>query len=299
VICTSVDHNSFLRPITGLQARGWVSCTRVPIDPRTCLVDPQGIRRAIRPDTKFIAITHVSNVTGTIQPIREIGAIAREHDIPFIVDAAQSAGHLPIDLKEEPIDLLAAPGHKGLLGPLGTGFLYVRPGMQGELRPLVEGGTGSVSEDVRQPETMPDRFESGSHNAIGIAGLSAGVQWLLDETVEKVWSHEQDLIRTFIDGAGDIEGLRYFGPLGIRNRAGVFSVRIDGFDPHELATVLEANYGILTRAGLHCAPLVHAAMGTLDTGGTTRLSFGPFLSKQDVKFATDALAEIAMSVAAR
>jgi cysteine desulfurase family protein len=298
-ICTAIDHNSILRPLTALQDRGWVNCTRVAIDPKSGLVDPQDVRRAIRPDTKLIAITHVSNVTGTIQPIRAIGEIARECEVPFIVDAAQSAGHVPIDLTVEPIDLLAAPGHKGLLGPLGTGLLYVRPGMERRLRSLVEGGTGSASEQPRQPDSMPDRYESGSHNAIGIAGLSAAVQWLLDETVAKVWAHEQDLIRTFIDGAADVEGLKYYGPFGIRDRAGVFSVRVDGFDPHELATVLENQYGILTRAGLHCAPLAHAALGTLESGGTTRLSFGPFLSKQDVKFVTDALAEIAMNVAAR
>jgi cysteine desulfurase family protein len=294
-ICTHIDHNSILRPLHALQERGWASVTRVAVDSSTGLVDPEDIRRSIRPDTRLIAITHVSNVTGTVQPIREIGRIARERGIPFVVDAAQSAGHVPIDVREDCIDLLAAPGHKALLGPLGTGFLYIRPGVEKILRTIREGGTGSVSEQAIQPEFMPDKYEPGSHNAIGIIGLSEGVRWVIEQTVQKLASHELDLVRSFIEGVSDVEGLTYFGPQGVRNRIGVFSVRIDGYEPHELSAVLEGHYGILTRSGIHCAPLAHEAIGTAATGGTTRLSFGSFLSVQDVKFATDALAEIASS----
>jgi cysteine desulfurase family protein len=292
-VCTHIDHNSILRPLHALEERGWLGQTRVPVDPSTGLVDPEDVRRAIRPNTKLIALTHVSNVTGTVQPVREIGRIAREAGVPFVVDAAQSAGHLPIDVREDGIDLLAAPGHKALLGPLGTGFLYVRPGVEKVLRPIKEGGTGSLSEQAVQPEFMPDKYEPGSHNAIGILGLSEGVKWVLDQTVEKLASHDLDLVRTFIEGVSDVEGLTYYGPQGVRHRIGVFSVRVEGYDPHELSAVLEGSYGILTRSGIHCAPLAHAAIGTADCGGTTRLSFGPFLSKQDVKYVTDALAEIA------
>ena len=294
-ICTHIDHNSILRPLNALQDQGRLEQTRVPVDPATGLVDPDDVRRAIRPDTKLIAVTHASNVTGTIQPIRELGRIAREHAVPFVVDAAQSAGHIPIDVQADCIDLLAAPGHKALLGPLGTGFLYVRPGLEKRLRPLKEGGTGSASEDDRQPDFMPDRYEPGSHNAIGLVGLNEGVKWVAEQTVEKLAAHDLDLVRTFLDGVTDVEGLTYFGPQGVRHRLGVFSVRIDGYDPHELSAILEGQFGILTRSGIHCAPLAHAAIGTLDRGGATRLSFGPFLSKQDVKFATDALAEVAAS----
>lgn len=292
-ICTHIDHNSILRPLRALSDRGWVETTHVPIDGQSGLVDPDTIRRSIRPDTRLIAITHVSNVTGTVQPVREIGRIAREAGVPFIVDAAQSAGHLPIDVQANLIDLLAAPGHKALLGPLGTGFLYVRPGIERILATLKEGGTGSVSEQAVQPDFLPDKYEPGSHNAIGIIGLSEGVRWVTEQTVERLAEAEMDLVRTFLEGVSDIDGLTYFGPQGVRHRIGVFSVRIDGYDSHELAAILESSYGILTRAGIHCAPLAHAAIGTADTGGTTRLSFGPFLSKQDVKYATDALAEIA------
>ncbi len=298
-ICTHIDHNSILRPLNALQDRGWIDQTRVTIDPVTGLVDPAAIRAAVRPNTKLIAITHVSNVTGTIQPIREIGRIARELAVPFIVDAAQSAGHVPIDVQADHIDLLAAPGHKALLGPLGTGFLYLRPGMEKMLSSIREGGTGSVSDEDRQPSFLPDKYEPGSQNAIGIAGLSEGVQWVLGQTVEKLFAHDQDLIRTFIEGMNDIDGLTYFGPQGVRDRVGVFSVRIDGIDPHELSAVLESHFGILTRSGIHCAPLAHGAIGTLERGGTTRFSFGPFLSKQDVKFVTDALADVAASMVTR
>jgi len=298
-ICTHIDHNSILRPVGAMEDAGCVQVTRVPVDPRTGLVDPGEIRKAVRPETKLIAITHASNVTGTVQPIAAIGAIARECAIPFVVDAAQSAGHLPIDVQRDNVDLLAAPGHKGLLGPLGTGFLYIRPGLENTLKTIKEGGTGSVSELYRQPDFLPDKYEPGSHNAIGIIGLSAGAQWILDQGIEKIASQEMDLVRTFLEGVSDVPGLTYFGPPGVRNRLGVFSIRVDGLEPQELSAILETTYGILTRSGLHCAPLAHQTIDTTRFGGTTRLSFGPFLSKQDVKFATDALAEIAMSQTSR
>ncbi len=295
VICAEIDHNSILRPIQAMVDRGWVEQTRVRIDPASGLVDPQDVKKAIKPSTKFIAMGQASNVTGTVQPIRQIGAIAREHAVPFIVDAAQSAGHIPIDVQADHIDLLAAPGHKALLGPLGTGFLYIRPGIEKILGTTREGGTGSVSEEPRHPDAMPDRYEAGSHNAVGIAGLSEGVRWILEQGVESIAAHDLDLVRTFIEGVSNVDGLTYYGPQGVKNRIGVFSVRVNGMDAHELSAVLEASYGILTRSGIHCAPLIHQALGTLETGGTTRFSFGPFLTKQDVKFATDVLAEIATS----
>lgn len=292
-ICTCIDHNSILRPLNELERRGWASVTRIPVDPHTGLVDPDDIAKAVRPDTRLIAATHASNVTGTVQDLAPIGRIAHEHEIPFLVDAAQSAGHIAIDVQKLGIDLLAAPGHKGLLGPLGTGFLYIRPGLEKTLKTVREGGTGSVSEQDWQPDFMPDKFETGSHNAIGIAGLLEGVKWIAAQTVEKLAEQDFNLVRMFLDGIGTIDGLTSYGPQGVKNRCGVFSVRLEGYEPYELANVLESHYGILTRPGLHCAPLIHKAIGTLDKGGTTRFSFGPFISVQDVKYATDALAEIA------
>jgi len=297
-ICTHIDHNSILRPLAALEDRNECEVTRVQIDSATGLVDPADIKKAIRPNTKLIAITHASNVTGTIQPIREIARIARHHEIHFLVDAAQSAGHIPLDLQTDHIDLLAAPGHKALLGPLGTGFLYIRPGLEKILRPLREGGTGSASEIDRQPDFMPDKYEPGSHNAIGIIGLSEGVKWIAEQGIDKLAAHDRDLSAAFIKGLSNIEGLTFYGPQTTRHRLGVFSVRIDGFEPYELAAILESTYGMLTRPGLHCAPLIHNALGTTQLGGTTRFSFSPFLTLQDIQFAVEVLTEIAHSRAA-
>ena len=293
-ITTWMDHNSVLRPYHHLSQDAGLQFTHVPVDPVTCVVDPDDVRKAIRPNTRLIAAVHASNVTGTVQPIRELGKMAHERGIPFLVDAAQSVGHVPIDVQADHIDLLAFPGHKGLMGPLGTGGLYIRPGLEKQVRPLRYGGTGSVSEEQVQPDFMPDRFEAGSHNAIGIAGLSAGVAWILDKTVKALFEHDQMLCRAFMESVEGVEGLRYLGPQGIRHRMGVFSVRIEGMDPLKLADQLETEYGILTRAGLHCAPLAHKHLGTVESHGTTRLSFGPFLTAQDVQYAADAVAKVAL-----
>ena len=310
-VTTWMDHNSVLRPYNALTRQMDLKLTHVRVDPQTGLVDPDDIRKAIRPNTKLIAVVHGSNVSGTIQPIGEIGRIAREYEIPLLVDAAQTLGHMPVDVRRDHVDLLAFPGHKGLLGPLGTGGLYIRPGIEWRMRTCREGGTGSASEIDRQPDFMPDRFESGSHNAIGILGLSEGVRWILDQTVEKLWTHEQSLIRTMIEGLDELSdavgssSVRFLGPQGIKNRCGVFSITLGadrGFDnPQALSDVLEQEYGLLTRSGIHCAPLAHATFNTRDRGGATRFSFGPFLTVQDVKYATDALAQVVMShtVAAR
>lgn len=299
VITTHMDHNSVLRPLNALVTEGRITQTRVAVDPITCVVDPDDIRKAITPQTRLIAMVHGSNVTGTLQPIREIGRMARAAGIAFLVDAAQTAGHVPIDVQADAIDFLAFPGHKGLLGPLGTGALYIRPGLEKLLRPIRFGGTGSVSEQDTQPEFMPDKFEPGSHNAIGIAGLAAGGAWILQRGVASIFDHDRSLCRTFIECVDGVEGLRYFGPQGIKDRMGVFSVRIEGIDPLALAHRLEKEFHILTRPGLHCAPLAHRTIGTCDRpgdphNGTTRLSFGPFVSVPDVKYAADALATIAL-----
>lgn len=293
-ITTWMDHNSVLRPYNALAADRDLQYTHLEVDPVHCVVDPDDIRRAIRPNTKLISVVHGSNVTGSVQPIREIGRIARSLGIPFLVDAAQTAGHLPIDVQADHIDLLAFPGHKGLLGPLGTGALYIRPGFESRLVPLRHGGTGSVSEQDTQPDFMPDKFEAGSHNAIGLAGLSEGVYWLLKKTVKVVHENDLSLCRMFMETVDNVDGLRYLGPPGIRHRMGVFSVQIAGYEPIQLANRLETDYGILTRPGLHCAPLAHKHLGTIDSGGTTRLSFGPFLTVLDIKYAADALAQIAL-----
>lgn len=290
-IATAMEHNSVLRPLNALKEQTGLSPVFVPCDPRTGLVDPDAVRRAIVPTTKLIACVHVSNVTGTIEPIAEIAQIAREHEIPSLIDAAQSAGHVEIDVQALGADFLAFSGHKGLLGPLGTGVLYIRPGAEDHLPTMKEGGTGTISEQPVQPQTMPDKYEIGSHNAIGLAGLSEGVAWLLDRGVKSIRQLDRRCCEIFLQRTEGIEHLKVYGPRELDLRAGVFSVLIDGMSPGELAETLEKDFGICTRSGVHCAPLAHKTIGT-HPAGTVRLSFGCFTTEDDVIFVTDALAKI-------
>lgn len=293
VVTTAMDHNSVLRPLSALEMQIGVRWTVVAADPETTLVDPAAIGAAIRPGTRLVVVCHASNVTGALQPLAPTAALCRERGVPLLVDAAQSAGHVPIDFAALGMDLLATPGHKGLLGPLGTGVLVIRGGIEREMRTVREGGTGSASELPVQPETLPDRFEAGSHNGPGIAGLLAGVRWLLERGVTALRTHECLLCRGMSERLGAIRGLRWFGPRDVEQRVGVFSVRIDGVQPEHVSAILESQFGILSRSGLHCAPFAHRTIGTLETGGTTRLSFGPFTTLDDIDVAADALARIA------
>lgn len=299
VVTTWLDHNSVLRPFNALVEQGIITQSRVPCDPFTGLVDPADIRRAVEShkNTRLVAVAQGSNVTGTLQPVAEIGKLCRELAVPLLVDAAQTCGHYPLDVVEDCIDLLAAPGHKGLQGPLGTGFLYIRPGLEKMMQTVREGGTGSRSDLDTQPDFMPDRFEPGSHNAIGIIGLSEGVQWILEKGVKNLWKHEQDLIKHMIEGLtgfNALPGLTLYGPNGIADRCAVFSVRLEGYDaPLTLSERLEDEFGILTRSGIHCAPLAHKTIGTHDLGGTTRFSFGPFTKIKEVQLACEAIHAIA------
>lgn len=292
VVATRFEHNSILRPILDL-ATGGITATFVAVDRATGAVAPDDLRAAIRPETRLIAVQHASNVTGVVQPIEPIISAARERGVPVLLDAAQTIGHLPLDVRALGVDLLAFPGHKGLLGPLGTGGLYVGPDMEERLRPLVCGGTGSASEQPTQPDFLPDKYESGSHNAIGLAGLSAAVDWLLSRGVDALRAHEIELCGRFLGRVGGIEGVRVFGPSDPSGRVGVFSVRVEGCAPAELSALLEAEFGVLTRSGIHCAPWAHETLGTAADGGTTRLSFGPFTTAADVDRCVDALMEVA------
>ncbi|MEW6197729.1 MAG: aminotransferase class V-fold PLP-dependent enzyme [Planctomycetota bacterium] len=292
-VTTCLDHNSVLRPLSALQEQIGVTWTAVEADPATTRIDPARLAAAIRPDTRLVVVNHASNVTGVLQPLEDIAAVCHEKGVLLLVDAAQSAGHVPIDFGATPIDFLACPGHKGLLGPLGTGVLLIRAGAERHLRTVREGGTGSASESPHQPENLPDRFEAGSHNAPGIAGLLAAVRWINEQGVETLRRHEQMLCQEMADRLDRVPGLRWYGPRDVTQRVGVFSVRIAGLQPADLSAILEARYQILTRSGLHCAPFAHRTIGTLDCGGTTRLSLGPFLTREDIILVAEALAEIA------
>lgn len=292
VVTSVIEHNSVLRPLRALQDQFGVEVSHVPAD-RAGQIDPVEVRRALRPETKLIAILHASNVTGGIEPIEQVGEIARDRRILFLVDAAQTAGHVPIDLRSFPVDLLACAGHKGLLGPLGTGLLYIRPGVESRLRSLRQGGTGTQSELDRQPDSLPDKYESGNHNAPGLAGLEAGVSWLLERGVARVEQNERELHGRLREGLSRIEGIRLHGPESGDRCVGVVSVTIDGYDPQDAAAILDQNFEIETRAGLHCAPGMHRAIGTLAAGGTLRLSTGPFTTAAQIDAACMALREIA------
>jgi cysteine desulfurase family protein len=291
-IATAMEHNSVLRPYHALAEQVGLEPQFVPCDPATGLLDPDDVRKAIRPSTRLICCVHVSNVTGTIQPIAEVAAIAREAGVPCLIDSAQAAGHVPIDVQALGADFLAFPGHKGLLGPLGTGVLYIKPGAERILPTMKEGGTGTISEQPVQPQTMPDKYEIGSHNAIGIAGLSEGAAWVRRRGVGAIRSHDQRLCGLFLERTDGVEHLTVYGPRDLAHRSGVFSVNVDGLGPGELAGVLERDFGLLTRPGVHCAPLAHRTIGTHPTG-TCRFSFGPFTTDSHVRAAAEALTRIA------
>jgi cysteine desulfurase / selenocysteine lyase len=294
VVTTWMDHNSILRPLNALNEDG-VCQTRIAPDPETDLIDPDAIRRAITPDTVLVATLHASNVTGAIQPVEEIGRICRERGVLFLLDAAQSLGHIPVNAAAINADLVAFPGHKGLLGPTGTGGLYIRPGVEALMRTTREGGTGSRSELDVQPRMMPDRFEPGSHNTMGIIGLSEGAAYLLERGIDSVRAHEERLIRIMLDRfGGEVRpsGPRLLGPRAAAGRVGVFSFVHETLSSIEIADALERRFGVLTRPGLHCAPLAHRSLNTSESGGAVRLSLGPFLSEEDVVYAADSLENV-------
>lgn len=293
-ITTWMDHNSVLRPLRALEDAGLVRVVRVACDPSTGLVDPEDVRRAVRAHARvaLVAVAHGSNVTGTLQPIGAIGRITREAGAPLLVDAAQTLGHVPVDVGEMCVDLLAFPGHKGLLGPSGTGGLYLAPGMERIVGTVREGGTGSRSEDDVQPQTLPDKYEAGSHNIVGIAGLGAAVGWILERGVDALHRHERAVSEAFLSELqreGASRGVRLIGPQGLDDRVGVFSILCASRSPGELSSVLEREHGVLTRSGLHCAPLAHKTMKTANLGGTTRLSFGSLTSVPEAVFAARAV----------
>ena len=294
VITTCMDHNSVLRPLHALTEKLGITVTHVKADAEG-MVRPDDIAAAITKKTKLIAVVHGSNVCGSIQDIAAIGKIAKTHQIPFLVDAAQTIGHRNIDVQALGIDVLVFPGHKGLLGPLGTGVMYVRDGFEDEMVPTRVGGTGSKSELPIHPDMMPDKFEAGSHNNIGIAGLGAAVQYLLDIGFDKIMAHDRLLIEAFYEGTEGISGLKVYGPRAFDQQIGVFSVTLGDYEPAELAAILEENFGLLTRSGIHCAPFAHQALGSAESGGTCRFSIGKYTTLDDIKVATSALRQIADS----
>jgi cysteine desulfurase family protein len=286
VITSSMEHNSVMRPLRFLETQG-VQISVVPCSDDGRL-NPEDVRAAIQPQTRLLVVAHASNVTGTIQPIAELGRIARDHGFLFCVDAAQTAGALPIHVEEMAIDLLAFSGHKSLFGPQGTGGLYIREGIEKHLRPLMMGGTGSRSEFEVQPDFMPDKYESGTPNTIGLAGLGAGVRFVLAEGVEAIRSEEEGLTKRFLKGLAALKGITVYGPPDAESRTSVVSFNIAGVSPSEAALELDERFGILCRPGLHCAPAAHRTIGTFPQG-TIRFGFGYFNTQKDISTGLEAI----------
>ncbi|HEX3031446.1 MAG TPA: aminotransferase class V-fold PLP-dependent enzyme, partial [Bacillota bacterium] len=288
VITSSREHNAVSRPLHFMESRG-LEVSKIPGNEQDP-IDIAKLEEAIKPNTKALIINHASNVTGEIMPLAQLGQIARRHNLVFIVDGAQTAGVLDIDVEAMNIDLLACTGHKGLLGPQGTGCLCVREGIQ--LTPLRFGGTGSSSEYLDQPEEYPDRLESGTPNTPGIAGLGAGVDFIREAGIAAIREHERQLTKRMWEGLRTIKGVSLYGPEDPALRAPVISFTLEGQDTGHVGFVLDQVYGIACRTGLHCAPDAHRAAGTFP-GGTVRLSLSYFNTAEEIDKTISAVKELA------
>jgi selenocysteine lyase/cysteine desulfurase len=313
LVTTTMDHNSVLRPFAALAEEG-ATVVHVSADRATGRVDLDALRAALAPGATLLAVNWVSNVTGTIQPLSDLVEIARERGIPTLVDLAQGLGHVEFSMAKVRADLVASPGHKGLLGPQGTGALAIRPGFEDRLATTREGGTGSIAELDQQPVSLPERYEAGSHNTMGIVGLSEAADWIAQRGVASLRRHERELSASLIDGllasgcshggldrssgpggAGPLSELHLLGDVDPDARVGTFSLVHRTLASPEMALILETHFGILARAGIHCAPLAHRTMGSLDHAagrGALRLSLGPFVTAADVARVLEALRAI-------
>ncbi len=292
VIVSSMEHNAVMRPLVQLEPRG-VSFTRCPCD-ETGMLDVDALAGCLRPNTRAVVMLHASNVTGTVMPVAKVGEFCRAHRLAFILDTAQTAGVLPINMEATGIDAVAFTGHKGLLGPQGIGGVALTEELAHRIEPLVVGGTGSVSDKETIPRFMPDRLEAGTPNLPGIVGLHAALEWHAAQESGAVLAHELGLAQRFLDGLESLEraGLvRVCGRHDVEQRVGVVSLATPGRDEAEVATLLDELYHISVRVGLHCAPSAHKTIGTFPAG-TIRFSFGFFNSEDDVDYALRALAEL-------
>lgn len=289
VVTTSMEHNSVARPLRWAETNG-CGLSIVPADRTTTRVEAADIISAVTPMTKLVVMTHASNVTGAINPIADVGNELHKRGIPLLVDAAQTAGAVPIDVEEMGIAMLAFTGHKSMFGPMGTGGLYVNPDLK--LNPILRGGTGSRSEDDVQPEFMPDLLECGTPNTIGLAGLGAGLDYINRTGLNAIVAHKRNLAKRFLAALSQVPGIVLYGPTDVERRIPNFSLNVEGLACSEVSQRLDDDYGILVRAGLHCAPWAHQTMGTYPDGAV-RFSFGYFNTEADVDAAAAALMEIA------
>ena len=289
VVTTALEHNSVSRPLQAMADAGFISLTRLPMA-QGGFIDPDAVAKAIISRTRLVACTHCSNVLGTIQPAEAIGRLVRERDVLFLLDAAQSIGLVPISVKRMNVDLLAFAGHKALLGPTGTGGLYVG----GRADPSVwrEGGTGGDSSSPTQPHEYPYWLEGGTPNTVGVAGLGAGVDFVLEKGIESHLAHERELAGRLVDALKEDRRFQLLGRSDMSRRTGVVSLVVEGVDAGEVAAVLDQTFQIAVRPGLHCAPYIHRALGTFPDG-TVRVSSGPFNTADEIDRLVTALKQIA------
>lgn len=290
VITTSMEHNSVMRPLMRLESGGRIKISKAACNSDGTL-EPAEVKKCINKDTKAVVMTHASNLTGTILPVEEIGSICSEYGLYFIVDTAQTAGTLCIDFKKINADILAFTGHKGLMGPQGTGGFLITDRAAEMTSPLIEGGTGSNSHIENQPDILPDKYESGTLNAVGIAGLKAGIEFINNIGIENIRLHESKLTEKFLCGLSSIEGITVYGPKDSSSQTSTISLNIKNCDPSEVSYVLDSEFGIMTRSGMHCTPSAHKTIGTFPRG-TVRFSFGYFNTDEEVGYALDALYKI-------
>lgn len=290
VVTTSLEHNAVIRPLNALKERLGISYTIVQTGAEGFL-DPEKVKTAVTGQTRLIVVTHASNVIGTILPIEEIGLIAEEYGLDYVIDAAQTAGCVDIDFQKCRASVLAFTGHKHLLGPMGTGGFCIKKEVAKRVMPLVEGGTGSISQSEYQPEFLPDKFESGTLNAVGIVGLGAGVRYLLSVGIPKVRKKEMELTDRFLQGLEELPGVTVYGPRDAVRQTGTISINLVNMDNAQACFILDQEYGVMARPGLHCAPLAHRTIGTFPQG-TLRFSIGHFNTREDIDYTLHCLREI-------
>lgn len=289
-ISTTIEHNSVLRPLYHQYKDNGVEVDYIPVDSKG-FVDPDDFTKKFKKNTKLVIVNHASNVIGTIQPIKEIGKRCRERGIPFAIDASQSAGKVPIDVEEHNVDVVVFTGHKSLLGPTGIGGLYVKENV--DIRLTRAGGTGVRSAVRTHLYEYPYRLEYGTLNSVGVAGLHAGVKWLLEKGMEAIHEHEMKLTTMLRDGLKDVDGVTLYCMDDLTDHIGILLFNVEGFEALNVGTLLDVDYNIACRTGLHCAPLIHEHLGTADIHGAVRFGVGPFNTEEHINTAIDAVKEIA------
>jgi len=291
VVSTRLEHNSVLRPLNHLSRQGIIDYDLIPFDGQG-FIDPGDVAGAIRSHTRLVIVCHASNVLGTIQPVADIGRICAERDVPLLIDAAQSAGVIPIRMTDWHIAAVAFTGHKSLLGPTGIGGLVLGPEL--EIQTTRFGGTGVDSKSLIHTQTFPHRLEAGTINLMGIIGLSAGLDYVMSEGLASIHGREMDLLTRLRDGLSGIDCIQRYAMDDLSDHVGLMTLSVDGMDPEDVSAILDGDFGIAVRSGLHCAPLVHETLGTYPQGGV-RFSLGPFNTPEEIDRAIEAMAAIVRS----